>query len=483
MKKVIFIADFFVDEIFGGGELVNEEIIKGLEKNGYSVQKIKCTNLKHSMIDCDLLIGNFVSLSEPIKNWIQENCSYSIIEHDHKYVPERDVTGYKDYLAPKAKIINRDFYKNAKNVYCQSKLHAEVVSKNLGITTINLSTSIWSDEHLDIIEKLINTEKINKTMILNSKNSIKNTNLCIEYCEKNNIDYDLVGPLPYKELMESMAKYKSVLILPGVLETFNRFLIEARMLGCNVITDNKNGCTSEEWFSRLKGKELLDFIRASKQSFIENFIDVKNEKSEKFNKLFDKTYVINMKNRFDRMQRSNKRLKSLGINYNMFEAVDGHSVCRHKNLMPGEVGCYMSHFNILKDANQNNYKSILVLEDDVVFVDDMIDKFFEGYKHIPSDWEMIYLGCNHNKPYTRINDKVVKCNHAFTTSAMIIRNTIFERLLTECSNMTKQIDVVFADMQFQGKLKAYAFHPWLMYQEDGWSDIQGRNVNYDVMRK
>ena len=49
--------------------------------------------------------------------------------------------------------------------------------------------------------------------------------------------------------------------------------------------------------------------------------------------------------------------------------------------------------------------------------------------------------------------------------------------------MTKQIDVVFADMQFQGKLKAYAFHPWLMYQEDGWSDIQGRNVNYDVMRK
>ena len=86
------------------------------------------------------------------------------------------------------------------------------------------------------------------------------------------------------------------------------------MLGCNVITDNKNGCTSEEWFSRLKGKELLDFIRASKQSFIENFIDTKNEKSERFNRLFDKTYVINMKNRNDRMQRSNRRLKNLGIN-------------------------------------------------------------------------------------------------------------------------------------------------------------------------
>jgi hypothetical protein len=483
MKKIIFTADFFVDEIFGGGELVNEEIIENLVKNGYDVHKVKCTDLTQKSIDCDLLIGNFVSMSNEMKKFIELNCRYSIIEHDHKYVPERDVSKYKNYLAPKSKIINRDFYKNAVQVYCQSKLHSEVVAKNLDINTINLSTSIWSTEHLDIIEKSITDNKIKKTMILNSQNPIKNTKLCIEYCEKNNINYDLIGPLPYNELIQSMSKYESVLVLPGVLETFNRFLVEARMLGCKVITDNKNGCTSEEWFSRLKGKELLDFIRASKQSFIENFIDTKNGKSEKFNRLFDKTYVINMESRKDRMSRSNKRLKSLGIDYERFEAIDGSKFGNHKLLLPGEVGCYMSHFNILKDAKQNNYKSILVLEDDVVFVDDMIDKFFEGYKHIPSDWEMIYLGCNHNKPYTRINDKVVKCNHAFTTSAMIIRNTVFEKLLIECSNMTKQIDVVFADMQEADKLKAYAFHPWLMYQEDGWSDIQGRDVSYGVMRR
>jgi hypothetical protein len=38
-------------------------------------------------------------------------------------------------------------------------------------------------------------------------------------------------------------------------------------------------------------------------------------------------------------------------------------------------------------------------------------------------------------------------------------------------------------MQEADKLKAYAFHPWLMYQEDGWSDIQGRDVSYGVMRR
>ena len=272
MKKIIFVADFFVNEIFGGGEIVNDEIIKALEKNNHDVHKVKCTDLTIEMIDCSLIIANFIQLPMGIKLHLEKNCSYSIIEHDHKYVEERDVSDYNNYLVPPNKIINREFYKNAEYVYCQSKLHSDIVSKNIGLNNVvNLSTSIWSDEHLDIIEKSITDKKVPRTAILNSNNPIKNTNLCIEYCESKNIKYDLIGPSEYEELMHTMAKYEKVLVLPGVLETFNRFLVEARMLGCKVTTDNKNGSTSEEWFSRLKGKELLDFIRASKESFIENF--------------------------------------------------------------------------------------------------------------------------------------------------------------------------------------------------------------------
>jgi hypothetical protein len=205
--------------------------------------------------------------------------------------------------------------------------------------------------------------------------------------------------------------------------------------------------------------------------------------NSKFNGLFDKAYVINMENRPDRMQRSNIRLKDLGINYERFEAVNGHNQEKHAHLLPGEVGCYMSHFNILRDAKESDYNSFLVLEDDVVFVDDFTEKFFDGYKYIPEDWDMIYLGCNHKKPYTRINDHVVKCNFAYTTSAMIIRSKSYDKLIEATKHMHRQIDVVFAEMQAAGQLNAYAFHPWLMYQEDGWSDIQGRHVNYDMMRK
>jgi hypothetical protein len=232
MKQVIFIADFFVNEVFGGGEIVNEEIIKGLEKNGYTVDKIKCerVNKKQNLQNHELLIANFVSLPEDMKEFISNNCNYSIIEHDHKYVRERDVTSYPNYIVSPDKIINRKFYKNAKYVYCQSKLHSDVISKNIGLNNVvNLSTSIWSDEHLDIIEKSIGQNKIKRTAILNSHNPIKNTNLCIEYCESKNIEYDLIGPAKYEELMDILGKYEKVLILPGVLETFNRFLVEARL--------------------------------------------------------------------------------------------------------------------------------------------------------------------------------------------------------------------------------------------------------------
>ena len=273
--KVIFIADFFANQVFGGGELVNEEIINGLISKGIEVEKVNCENFDKSSTDDDseYLIGNFISLSQSDKEYIKNNLRYSIVEHDHKYVTDRDVSKYEGYIAPSYKIINSEFYKKASRVYCQSDLHSNVVAMNLGLNNVvNLSTSIWSDRHLDIVEKHCQAQKNNKTMILGSENSIKNTQGCIDYCKSNNIDYDVVGPLPYEELIEEMSKYKSVLVLPGVLETFNRFLVEARMLNCSIKTNSKNGCTSEEWFSKLKGKQLIDFIRNSKANFIESFI-------------------------------------------------------------------------------------------------------------------------------------------------------------------------------------------------------------------
>lgn len=484
-KKITFITDYFLEDCFGGAELVDEEIIQGLLRNGYNVLKVRCQHVTEEHLNSDLLISNFATLPIPTMRYIVKNCRYSIIEHDHKYLLSRNVALHKNYIVPPHMVVNQPFYYGAVKVFCQAKAHAEVVTKNLGLTNIvNLSTSIWSDKELDILEKNSSKPKNNKTMVLGSPNKIKNTPATVNFCKENGIDYEVVGPLPWPELMSKMAEFSEVLFLPTFLESFNRFIVEAKMLGCRVKTNNKNGCTSEEWFSKFKGKELIDFMRASKPKFIEKLIPQPPANADKFNALFDKTYLINLATREDRLQRTKKRLGDLGIVYERFEAIDGKTQTPTQNLNPGEVGCYMSHYKILEDAKKNGYGSILVLEDDVVFENNALERFYNGLEHIPDDWEMIYLGANHNMPYTRINEHIVQCNHAFTTSAIIIRGSALEKLINESKNMTKQIDVVYADLQAAKKLKAYAFNPWLIYQEDGYSDIQGRHMSYtSLMRK
>jgi hypothetical protein len=275
--SIVFIADFFIHQIFGGGELVNEEIIKGIERQNIPVKKINSNNLKMSDIkdkNALYIIGNFLGLSPQIKEYIQYNLNYYIVEHDHKYVINRDVSKYKNHLAPKNHIINQKFYENAKRVYCQSHLHSNVVAKNLNIDNIvNLSTSIWSDKHLNIIEKNLNNEKNKITMVLGSQNPTKNTIINRRYCITKNLKYDVVGPLPYEQLMNKLSTYETFVFIPKVLETYNRLLIEARILGCKIITNNLNGCTSEPWFDKYKGKDLLNFIKNSRVDFINKFVD------------------------------------------------------------------------------------------------------------------------------------------------------------------------------------------------------------------
>ena len=53
MNKIIFIADFFADEVPGGGELNNQQLIEILRKRGVDVLEIK--SQKHYLYICFLL--------------------------------------------------------------------------------------------------------------------------------------------------------------------------------------------------------------------------------------------------------------------------------------------------------------------------------------------------------------------------------------------------------------------------------------------
>jgi glycosyl transferase, family 25 len=128
------------------------------------------------------------------------------------------------------------------------------------------------------------------------------------------------------------------------------------------------------------------------------------------NSFFDKIYLISLPDSTDRHELLNERLN--GLNYEIFWGVDGEQLdlkeleeeriylpelTREKNLsgkelQPNEIGCSLSHLNIYRDMIDNNYRTALILEDDVFLEDSDPDKLSDALEDLPSDWEFLYLG-------------------------------------------------------------------------------------------
>ena len=276
--KIYFVADVFAEDIQGGGELNNEEAIDLLYKRGFSVEKKRTTEITRDFIEenkeSKFIIGNFIGLSEECKKKFSERTSYLIYEHDHKYLLTRDPSGFQNYVAPKNQVINRDFYKKASGVLCQSKLHKEVAFRNLEIDNIhNLGGNLWSDEILDFLTDLEKKTKAEKYSIWSSTNPIKNTSEVLTYCSANKIPYDLVGNLPYKEFLSRLTDNSTFIFLPKTLETLCRVIVEARIAGMRIVTNKNVGATSEEWF-QLKGLALADRMREKKIEIVDTIVRI-----------------------------------------------------------------------------------------------------------------------------------------------------------------------------------------------------------------
>ncbi len=66
--KIVFIADFFADQLLGGGELNNEELIKILDESSHQVTKISSHLVTPYCIEthknAKFIVANFVNLSQ-----------------------------------------------------------------------------------------------------------------------------------------------------------------------------------------------------------------------------------------------------------------------------------------------------------------------------------------------------------------------------------------------------------------------------------
>jgi len=277
MNKIIFVADFFANEIAGGGELNNQELIDILRERDSHVLEIKSNRLTPEFIsECSkkvkFIVANFVMLSRESKTMLENDREYIIYEHDHKYVKSRNPANYDNFIAPKSEIINFNFYKNAKAVLCQSQFHADIVESNLKLDNIiSLGGNLWSEDSLETMLSMSKTDKKPTCAIMSSTNWHKNTADAIKLCKAKQWDYDIIAPCGYTEFLLRLGESEKFVFLPKTPETLSRIAVEARMMGLSVITNSLVGATKEDWFS-LKGEELINLM-IEKRKLIPNLIE------------------------------------------------------------------------------------------------------------------------------------------------------------------------------------------------------------------
>lgn len=201
---------------------------------------------------------------------------------------------------------------------------------------------------------------------------------------------------------------------------------------------------------------------------------------------FDKTYCINLKHREDRMLSFNNEVRKYDLgDYTRYDATLGSSIRKNigSRLMDGEIGLIKTNIDILEESKKDNYNSILIIEDDCCFTDDVLN-INELMKFVPDDWDMLYFGGNHNthmglNPPKQINEFVVKVYHTYTTHMVAIKSHLFETINLSLNKYENPIDVTYTELQ---KIyNVYCFYPSLAKQRPGFSDIQNTNVDYGTI--
>ena len=125
---------------------------------------------------------------------------------------------------------------------------------------------------------------------------------------------------------------------------------------------------------------------------------------------FDKIVVVSVPRFTGRHQQVEKKLEGLPFDYfwgtdklqldaedvktnGMYDEELAKKLQRQgKALNLGEIACSLSHRNLYDAMIRNNWKRILILEDDVVPLYDQLDLLPATMHELPADWELVYLG-------------------------------------------------------------------------------------------
>jgi hypothetical protein len=183
---------------------------------------------------------------------------------------------------------------------------------------------------------------------------------------------------------------------------------------------------------------------------------------------FDCIYLINLAKREDRLLQAAEELEKFNIPYKRICAIEKEN---------GAEGLRDTMLLIFNEAIEQDYKNILIFEDDIEFCEeDVNDVMSKAIAQLPSSYRLLFLGCQPTAGFSHFHSPnllpAIKC---FATHAVAYSRKCMEEIVA--LRMEFPIDNwMVTEIETRGE--CFVTYPMLASQRPGVSDIGKTFINW-----
>lgn len=198
---------------------------------------------------------------------------------------------------------------------------------------------------------------------------------------------------------------------------------------------------------------------------------------------FDLVLCINLDHRTDKWNQCYEQFKRLGV----ADKVERFSAIQNKQ--DGAIGCRLSHIACAQLAKDRSAKTVLILEDDVDFLEKVFHQTIQIEKDLQqTNWGMCYIGSNWHyldepkSKFYKVSDHLfeitirgVHCTHAYA-----LHESAYDTVINR-GNDVKCIDDFYANRILNYNVRVLHSMPMLAIQRESFSDIEQKTLFYDTL--
>lgn len=286
--RVLFVADYFADfardphnSWIGGAEQTDAAVIAACP---WPIERVPVSELTRcSPGDFDLLVlGNLQTSTAADRERLVRLGRHVLFEHDYRMCRYRGDPHHGSLHRLVGRCICRQ---HRFGKLFESALGAVFLTRlQLGRYRLNpflrlppsevLGGSVMGDDFFESVREL-RARELSKhgTVVVHSKARIKGYEAALAYCKEHGLEPTVVRNASPAEMLERLARAERLVFMPAWYEPASRLAVEARFLGCEVVSNHRLGVAGEPWWSEPDevGFELLRTAPQRFWQFVERF--------------------------------------------------------------------------------------------------------------------------------------------------------------------------------------------------------------------